>query len=497
MNSTQDSLKKITKGAGIIFVGMIISKLLGYVYRILIARVGTETYGLFSIGIALFSLLTTISLVGLNRGVLRYISFYRAKEDLGKVKELISFSLKITSLFSLIVSIIFFVFSDKIAILFFHNSDLSIIFKILAVFIPFSVFREVIFSIIESFQKIKYEIYSKNIVENVIKILLTLIFLTLGFKLIGFTVAYAIGILISTLTALFFLKKLISIKLNLNPSKILKKELFFYSFPLSFSLLISSIINWTDTLMLGFFRTASEIGIYNAALSTAFLMYIIPSILLGLFIPILTEVYAKDDKDSFNQIHKRVTKWILFTNIALLSLFYLFSKPILRILFGLDYVSGSTVLIILSTGYFIGYSLSASTRVLMIINKTKLIFINTLAITIINIILNLYLIPIYGISGAAIATASAFMIRSILLLIESIIILKVVPFNIKHLGILFSALISFLLIKILLPTEISLINLVLFSLLFLVVYVISLILTRSLEKEDLSLLGLMDGFKKS
>ena len=164
MNSTQDSLKKITKGAGIIFVGMIISKLLGYVYRILIARVGTETYGLFSIGIALFSLLTTISLVGLNRGVLRYISFYRAKEDLGKVKELISFSLKITSLFSLIVSIIFFVFSDKIAILFFHNSDLSIIFKILAVFIPFSVFREVIFSIIESFQKIKYEIYSKNII---------------------------------------------------------------------------------------------------------------------------------------------------------------------------------------------------------------------------------------------------------------------------------------------------------------------------------------------
>ena len=75
-SSTEDSFKKITKGAGIAFIGIIISKLLGYAYRILVARTDTEIYGLLSIGIAMFSLLSTVSFLGLNNGFLIYVAFY-------------------------------------------------------------------------------------------------------------------------------------------------------------------------------------------------------------------------------------------------------------------------------------------------------------------------------------------------------------------------------------------------------------------------------------
>ena len=491
-NSTEDSLKKITKGAGIAFLGIIISKLLGYIYRILVARTDTEMYGLLSIGIAVFSILTTVSLLGLNNGVLRYVSFYKGKGDQEKIKQIIKVCLKITIPFSIIVSALFFIFSKQISIYFFHTEDLTIVFKIFAFAIPLTVFREMIFSIFQSFQKIKYEIYSKNITENITKIIFTLIFLILGFQLFGFIMAYILGTLAGAVSAFFFLKKKVlpSFKtetIDKSDESALKKELFGYSFPLLFNFIIFSLITWIDTLMLGYFRTPTEVGIYNAAVPTAFLMYIVPSTLLTLFIPVLTELYAKDKKEVLGHLDRRITKWIISINLALLGIFYLFSKSILQILFGNDYIAGSTALIILSTGYFLTYSLSTTTKVLVIIKRTKLVFINTLIVTLVNIVLNLYLIPKYGINGAAIATAIAFFTRFILLLIESYVILKMVPFNISQIKVIFSAVSSFFILKYIINLfniEITIFYLALLSFLFIIIYLMLLILTKSFEKED-------------
>lgn len=493
MSNFEDSLKKITKGAGIAFVGIIVSKLLGYIYRILVARTDTETYGLLSIGIALFSLLSTVSLLGLNNGILRYVAFYNGKEDQEKIKQVIKICLKITIPFSIVICILFFIFSEQISLYFFHTSDLTIVFKIIAFTIPIVVFRDIIFSIFQALQKIKYEIYSKNLTENITKIILTLIFLSLGFKLVGFTLAYVLGTLVGTIIALYFLKRRVLPSLETaitdgSSDSALKRELLSYSIPLLFNFVIYSLITWIDTLMLGYFRTPYEVGIYNAALPTAFLMYMIPSTLLILFIPVLSELYAKDEKNLFELLHRRITKWILSANLILLGVFYLFSEQILKILFGNDYIVGSTALLILSTGYFVGYSLAPSTKLLVVIKRTKLVFANTIVVTVVNVILNLFLIPLYGINGAAIATAMAFFARFILLFIQSYIVIRIAPFKLNHLKILFSAICSFLILKYLISyfsINLSILPIIFLSALFVLLYLILLILTKSFEKEDI------------
>ena len=75
-------LKTIAKGASLIFVGMFISKLLTYFYRMIVARIGTEEYGLLSLALAVFGILTTISMLGLGTGVIRYFAFYQAKRSI-------------------------------------------------------------------------------------------------------------------------------------------------------------------------------------------------------------------------------------------------------------------------------------------------------------------------------------------------------------------------------------------------------------------------------
>ena len=76
------AIKTVAKGAGIVFLGVFISKVLGYLYRMIIARIGPEEYGLLSIGIAVVSIISFFPLLGLDLGVLRYVAFYKGRNDI-------------------------------------------------------------------------------------------------------------------------------------------------------------------------------------------------------------------------------------------------------------------------------------------------------------------------------------------------------------------------------------------------------------------------------
>ena len=68
------SLQKIAKGTGMVFIGTIIGMLLAFVGRVLVARFFTQAeYGFFSLGFSLLSIFVAISLFGLQDGAARQI----------------------------------------------------------------------------------------------------------------------------------------------------------------------------------------------------------------------------------------------------------------------------------------------------------------------------------------------------------------------------------------------------------------------------------------
>ncbi|MBI2110451.1 polysaccharide biosynthesis C-terminal domain-containing protein, partial [Candidatus Woesearchaeota archaeon] len=88
-------------------------------------------------------------------------------------------------------------------------------------------------------------------------------------------------------------------------------------------------------------------------------------------------------------------------------------------LFGIHYVNSAVPLLILSIGYFMNYLVMNATNTLIIFKKTKLIFIDLLIATFLNIILNYLLIPHYGGRGAAIATSISFTLAGILYFLQA------------------------------------------------------------------------------
>lgn len=429
----KEILNKIGKGASVFIIGVIFSKLFGIIYKALIARTGTYYYGVLSLGIGIFGLFGAISTMGLDLGVTKYVAYYRNKMDEPKIKGVITSALKLAFIVALLLSILGLVMADSIAVRIFHNKDLAVVLKILMLIVPFDAMRRIFIGTTKAFQHVKYEIYSKDLIENIVKLSITIMIIILGASLLGLSIAFASGILASFIAVVYFTEKKV---FPIFKTKIISvKEywgLFNYSWPLMFTSLLFMLSLWTDSLLIGYFKDASTVGIFNAAGPIAFLVYQLPSSLMTIFLPIITDLKAKGDYAGVESIHKTISRWIFVTGLMAVAGMAIFSKELINLVFGHNYLLASIPLIILAFGYFINSFIFSCQRILMAFDKTKLIFLDTIISFSLNITLAIILIPKYGLTGAAISTASSFVLLSIITLIQTRYLLKLKTFEMRY-----------------------------------------------------------------
>lgn len=483
------ALKTLAKGAGFVFIGMILSKIFTYLYRIIVARIGTSEYGLLSLGLAVISIAMYIPVLGMDQGILRYVSYYLGLKDKQRIKGTITKALKIAIPLSILFTIILFFSSNFISIIL-HQPDLSLIIKILSLSLPFYTVGVLYLSVIKAYKRMDYWVLIKNILENFVKVLITYILILFGLGVIGATIGFTIASMFTFIIAVILVEsKLVPIIKSKIVSIKQTKQLVGYSWPIMFNIILNQLLGWTDTLMIGFFKNPAQVGIYNAALPTAHIMTIIPAGIKALFIPIMTTLYAQKKQMEFIAIYKTCTKWIYYFSFYIFMIFIIFSKEILQLLFGTAYIEGSSTVIIIIIGYFIYSVLSPTTALLKVIEKTKLLLFNTIISTTLNIILNYILIPRYGMIGGAIASTISLTLWSCLGLIESYYITKIHPFKkgIFKLAIIsfISFIAAFLLKDYLSPGLLGLVNgmIIAFG-----IYMALIISCRCLDQEDIKIL---------
>ncbi|MBU4116801.1 MAG: oligosaccharide flippase family protein, partial [Nanoarchaeota archaeon] len=189
-------LKLLVKSSFIVFIGLFLSKVLTYVYRIIIARYfGPEVYGLFSLTMMVLGWFVAISSLGLVDGLGRFIALYRGKKEYNKIKYLLSISAIILFFSSIIAAIILFFSAEFISINFFHNSNLIIFLKIFSFLIPILIFSNFLLCILRAFEKIAWHSFILNILQNIMKLVVLVLFIFLGLKTTSIIFSYFLGTL--------------------------------------------------------------------------------------------------------------------------------------------------------------------------------------------------------------------------------------------------------------------------------------------------------------
>ncbi len=429
-----DYLKTIVRGTGWKVFGEILNKIIRYVSIFLITHLISPTqYGLFTLGNTIIGILGIIALLGFENSLVKFITKYNAEKEYGKIKTLIKFVFKIILIWSLIISLLLFLMRNYISNYIFSEPNLSLVILIFSILIPLQAVINFLFIVLRSFKKVYENVLISSIVGGLAWLLLVFIAFFMDLSFFWILVAKIISKVAILLFAIYYVCKLYLKKFQkIKEEEIVKLKIVSFSFPLFLHSSVALIAFWADKIMLGIFGTAKDVGIYNIAIQLALLSTFILIGINEIFVPIIGELYHSKKMELYRGLFQSLTRWAFTFSMFILSFYLLFGKELL-ILFGKDYSLAFLPLIIITVAQAITVSAGPVGHSLIMLGKNKWVLYDTLFIVMINIILNLILIPKYGIIGVAIATAIAYICNALLWSLQNYYLTKTTTYNLAML----------------------------------------------------------------
>ena len=386
----------IAKNTFWLFSGEISSRILRAAIVIYAARVlGAEGWGIFSYAITLAAFFTIFSDIGLSAILTRESA---KNPELRSQYLSTSFFLKLILMTLSVILIIF------VAPLFTKIAAAKELLPIVAMILVFDGLREFGFSLNRAMEKMESEAFTKTI-TNVLIVAFGFLFLTLSKTAASlawsYTLGSAIGFFIMVWTLRSYFKDIFS-----NFSKKLLWPIFSAAWPFALSGLLGGIMMNTDTIMLGWWRTAEEIGFYGVTQRIIQMLYTLPGLLTMSIFPTFARLAINDNKKFREVLEKSIGISLLF-GIPLIFGGIILGGNLITALFGNEYIPATTTfqillitLILIFPGMFISNAVFAYNQ-----QKNFIVFLILGAMG--NVILNYFLIPKYGIEGSAIATLGA------------------------------------------------------------------------------------------
>ncbi len=172
-----------------------------------------------------------------------------------------------------------------------------------------------------------------------------------------------------------------------------------------------SVVNTqTDIIMLGLFSTNEDVGIYRVAVTGASLVSF-GLVAIGMVtMPYFARFYARDDMDSFRRLATTGARVMFVLALPVAILFAFFGDVLLKYVFGEKYIGAYLPLVLLTLAHLIHAGFGTVGPLLNMTGHEKKTAKSIVIAAGCNITLNLILIPAYGMSGAATATAITFLI---------------------------------------------------------------------------------------
>tara|TARA_B100000795_G_C22755790_1_gene421422 strand:- start:79 stop:1341 length:1263 start_codon:yes stop_codon:yes gene_type:complete len=393
----------ISRAGKAIFISTVFSRLLSFIGSIIVLRLlDNKELGIILFAYSIIQFMIPIGGFGLHQSLLRYGALLKSTEDKEK---LFSYVLKNGILGSIILIII------TLLVGWFVPFQFNKTFYYLSL-LSTAILTNFIFELVKAQFRLQYKnkLFAKaEFSQNLILIVLILV-LTLSLDGLGYVIALISAPLI---TALLFIKKL-EIKFYLNNNlSITDLDFWKYGFFGGLSNVITQLLFIIDLILIGELMSDPLMVTHYKYIS------IIPFSLL--FLP---RVFIAADFVSFTEkigqkayIKNYIKSYLLFfslLSVVIISICYFLSQPIL-LLFGEEYVKYSESFLILIfgvTGIFILRGIYGN--LLSSIGKMSVNYYIVSSAIIINILSNYFLIPIYGIKGAAITSSLLMWITGIL-----------------------------------------------------------------------------------
>lgn len=307
---------------------------------------------------------------------------------------------------------------------------------------------------------------------------LILVWLTITYKLgfEGILAALVAGSVITFFLTFIFAKKFVRIGLDFDFSywrKIIKE-----SYPLAISAVLVMVYFKADTMILSFIKPLEDVGIYGVAYKIMENLIFFPAMFTGLMVPQMAKSF-KADAVRFFRIIQKSFNFLILLSVLIVAGTLILSPKIVALIAGKGFDDSAMVLNILAFALFFIFQGALFSNIIIVIGKQKILYKIYLAGAVVNVAVNLALIPLYSYYAAAFTT----------LLTEAIVTLAMIWVTYKEikyfpsLDRLFKAIISAAIMALFIY-KISYLNIIFLVVLSPLVYFAILLLVKGITKEE-------------
>jgi O-antigen/teichoic acid export membrane protein len=371
---------------------VVIRLISAFVIILLARRLGAAGFGQYSFAVTFVGFFALFTSFGFNSLIIRDVA-----KDKSLTSKYINNILSIKILFSILAMIVL-----AISSFFIGKSDIVVTaIYVLGIELVVASFTESMRSLFHAYERMEYDSILK-IIHKIIWAVLVLFVIYNNLTLVNITLATLFSASLGLLITYIVVRKKIS-KIKFDTDYKLWKKLIFAASPFALTSLFSMINFRIDQVMLSFMTTDTIVGAYSAAYKIIDILAILPGILLTALYPVFSKYHATDVK-LLNKVFNLSLRYVIILSIPIVIGGFLLSGPIINLVYGSEYADSAIVLKILIFISLFSFINSPLFVLLNSIGKQKITMINTAFTALTNIVMNIILIPIYGINGAAFAT---------------------------------------------------------------------------------------------
>jgi len=413
------SLRSVTRGASLHIAGKLVVNSFGFLLQLLISRhFGAVLYGVFAYGRTVSSSAMTITNVGSDKSLLRYIPERENKPDQQSYFLGLAWLTSAGGAFAIGTGV--YLTAPIVSQYSLSDPTLVRILRIFAFIIIFDTLTRLIYATFRSLEKFEYTVLTSQIIRPITRLGAVAAAIGLGLSLYGTVIALAAASLVIFILGLIIYLK----KSDLRPSLSLQQnkrretiEYYNYSLPLSAKEFGQVLQSRVDILMVGIFLSSTSVGIYNASLLVAGVLTIPTSGLNQLFPPVASRLYSNQKLEELNSVFSTVTRWAFTISFIMAVTAIVYRKQVLQ-LFGPQFTQGSIVLALFMIGGVLKSIGGPSSYLLMMTGHQYAVMLNHWIFGLLNIVMNYILIQQFGLIGAVLASAGLTALLNIVRTIE-------------------------------------------------------------------------------
>jgi O-antigen/teichoic acid export membrane protein len=433
-------LSRTARDGSLKLAGSALDAILGFAFVVVVSRgLGPNGAGAFFEGVALLIIATNLVKLGADTGVVRMLARSRALGRRQDIEPILWISIIPVAALGILSGAIGFALAGPLADAISrsgHTEAVAAYVRVFAPFLPISAVYLVVIAATRGLGSIRPIVIVDNLIVPGLRPLLAALALAAGLGSLAVAIVWAGAGVVGLVVATMFLVRMLHRMLHagggpggaVEPTSrsSLAREFWSFSLPRAAAGLLATTGTWLDVLLLGALVSVHEAGIYAAAGRFLLAGTLALSAIVVVISPQISALLARGDRDRAEAVYRTATWWLMIPGWPTYLALATFAPVLLRI-FGPSFVAGQTVLTILSTAMLFSIATGPCTAVLLMGGKSSWNLLNTAAALVTNVILNLLLIPSFGMEGAAVAWAITLSLNNLLAVLEVRVLLRMSP----------------------------------------------------------------------